>query len=199
MYEDKSAGASYLSSLKKATPQAGAAAPGLAPDGTSGAAPGASEKRRSPRYRCQGSANLRDLHSGVATWATFTDISQHGCYVEAMSGFRVATELSMRIEVNGYSVECNGEVRVVYPGLGMGITFTIMAEEQRERLRDLLRSLTRPSGILGNRLQEPKATPEPASTLTNPEGFLQAITNFFKERQMLSREEFERILRKSQS
>lgn len=195
MYEEKSAGASYLSSLKKATPQAGGAAPGLAPDGS---APGSPEKRRSPRYRCQGSAHLADLRTGVTSWATFTDISQHGCYVEAMSGFRVATELSLRIEVNGYRVECNGEVRVVYPGLGMGITFTIMGEEQRERLRDLLRSLTRPSGILGRRLQEAKANEEGTTPAANAEAFLQAITNFFEDRQMLSREEFERILRKSQ-
>ncbi len=201
MYEDKSAGASYLSSLKKTTPQAGGAAPGVAPDGSAAAAPDSkpSEHRRSPRYRCQGSAHLRDISTGVATWATFTDINQHGCYVEAMSGFRVATELSLRMEVNGYRVECDGEVRVVYPGLGMGISFTTMAEEQREHLRELLQSLARPSGFVRQR-PEPTVAPaaEGAPVVTNPEAALQAITSFFRDRQMLSREEFERILRKSQ-
>jgi len=32
---------------------------------------------------------LREITSSVATWATFTDISLHGCYVEAMFTFPV--------------------------------------------------------------------------------------------------------------
>jgi hypothetical protein len=200
MYEDKSDGASYLASLKKPSPQAGGAAPGPAPEPTkslpANLAP--SEKRRSRRYRCQGSAHLRNVRGGVATWATFTDISLHGCYVEAMSGFPLGTELALRIEVNGFQVECGGEVRVVYPGLGMGIAFSAMAESPRDRLLELLRSLSQPTGILGQRLPPPPdATPAPATF--SAEAALRAITNFFAERQVLSREEFQRILRKAQS
>jgi hypothetical protein len=38
------------------------------------------EKRRSPRYKCEGSAEMRELSCDVHTWATVTDISRHGCY-----------------------------------------------------------------------------------------------------------------------
>jgi len=202
MPDEKSAGAAYLAALRRSTPQAAGAAPARAPEGDDPASSYPFEKRRSPRYRCQGSARLKEVGSEVATWATFTDISLHGCYVEAMSTFRVGTALALTIEVNGYRVECGGTVRVVYPNLGMGISFTSMAEEHRGRLRDLLHSLSRPSVILGARVgaQEPVAAPktESAPAITNPGAALQAITNFFEERHLLSREEFFRILRKSQ-
>ncbi|MGA9507572.1 MAG: PilZ domain-containing protein [Candidatus Sulfotelmatobacter sp.] len=220
MSDEENAGAAYLAALKKSAPQAAAAATALAPIVSS---PGQKndvgvagneisspdEKRKSPRYRCQGSARLREIVTGVSTWATFTDISLHGCYVEAMATFRMGAKLGLTMEVNGFRVECNGEVRVVYPNLGMGISFTTMSDSDRERLRELLRSLSRPSVILGARPEVtaapiPKSNelslpPNSATPVTNPGAALQAVMNFFNERHILSREEFFRILRKSQS
>ncbi|MFY9791956.1 MAG: PilZ domain-containing protein [Candidatus Sulfotelmatobacter sp.] len=220
MSDEENAGAAYLAALKKSTPQAAAAAPARAPilpssnlnNGIGAPANTISpvgEKRKSPRYRCQGSARLREIASGVSTWATFTDISLHGCYVEAMATFRVGAKLGLTMEVNGFRVECNGEAKVVYPNLGMGIAFTTMSDSDRERLRELLRSLSRPSVILGAR-QEVKAAPvhgadglsipaNSATPVTNPDAALRAVMSFFDERHILSREEFFRILRRSQT
>ena len=220
MSDEENAGAAYLAALKKSTPQAAAAAPARAPIPPSSiqnngvVAPGntispVDERRKSPRYRCQGSARLREIVTSVSTWATFTDISLHGCYVEAMATFRRGAKLGLTMEVNGFRVECNGEVRVVYPNLGMGICFTTMSDSDRERLRELLRSLSRPSVILGARPEVnaaliPEADgfstpPNSATAVTNPGAALRAVMNFFDERHILSREEFFRILRKSQS
>src|SRR5271155_277377 len=199
MPDETSSGASYLSALKQSASPTGAAA-AKAPNPTE-IRPEA-EKRRSPRYRCQGSAHLREIGSGLATWATFTDISMHGCYVEAMSTFRVGTELALTIEVNGYRVESRGEVRVAYPNLGMGICFTTISGQDRERLHELLRSLSRPSVILGPRpAASAPAIPQSndLSSIANPAAALKALTSYFDERHILSREEFLRILRKSQS
>jgi hypothetical protein len=211
MSDEQTAGAAYLAALKQSTPQAAGAAAARAPipspesgrdhtaaNGTTNPSP--DNRRQSPRYRCQGSARLRELGTGVSTWATFTDISLHGCYVEAMSTFRAGAKLALTMEVSGFHVECDGEVKVVYPNLGMGIAFTTMSDPNREQLRDLLRSLSRPSVILGVR-PEAKSTlisPDSLSPITNPAAALQAITKFFDERHILSREEFLRILRKSQ-
>lgn len=199
MSEETSAGAAYLAALKQSTPQAARI------DGTdtaAGANPLVANRRKSPRYRCQGSARLREISGGGSTWATFTDISLHGCYVEAMSTFRVGAKLALSMEVNGFRIESHGEVRVVYPNLGMGICFTIMSDPDRERLRELLRSLSRPSVILSPRAAEnsPSAVrPDVLSSIVNPGAALQAIVNFFEQRHMLSRDEFLRIVRKSQS
>ncbi len=209
MSEDKGAGAAYLATLKQSTPQTAGAACARAPVPTaevppSGRTPSTGnslEKRRSPRYRCQGSAHLREAGSGVATWATFTDISLHGCYLEAMSTFRMGAKLGLTMEVNGFRVETGGEVRVAYPNLGMGIIFTTMSAENNERLRELLQSLSRPSGIV-----PPHAAPIPAAPLSdsspqvaNPSAVLQALMDYFDERHILSRDEFFRILRRSQN
>jgi hypothetical protein len=45
------------------------------------------EKRRSPRYKCEGSAEICEDGRAVRTWATFSDISLHGCYVEAQATY----------------------------------------------------------------------------------------------------------------
>ena len=97
--------------------------------------------------------------------------------------------------MNGFRVEARGEVRVAYPGLGMGIFFTTMSDEDRERLRELLKSTL---AALGD--------PEPAwNSNTRPQDFtsrqlwlrlrtrglrLQAMLNFFEDRHILAREEF---------
>jgi hypothetical protein len=208
MADENDAGASYLAALKQSTvPQAAGAGSARAPaaprpaqipgDGVNPA--GGADKRRSPRYRCQGSANIRELNSGVATWTTFTDISLHGCYVEASATYGVGAVLSMKFEANGFKVEATGEVRVSYPNLGMGISFSQMSVEDRERLRALVRSISRPSVILGSR---PSTRPpsvsqsDPSLSQANPEAALQAMVTFFEDRQMMGREEFHRILRK---
>ena len=168
---------------------------------TGGANPtGSVDKRRSPRYRCQGSAHIREIATGVAIWTTFTDISLHGCYVETTTTYSVGVMLGLKLEANGFRVEATGEVRVTYPNLGMGISFTNMPEEDRERLRELVRSISRPSVIVGSRVATRAASPaptEPLPAVANPRAALQAMRDFFEDRHMMGREEFLRILRKS--
>ena len=210
MADEKDAGAAYLAALRlSTTPQAAGAAPARAAEiprsaetGTDDAAPpGTADKRRSPRYRCQGSAHLREIDSGVATWATFTDISVHGCYVEATTTYRVGVVLNLKLEANGFRVEVIGEVRAAYPNLGMGISFSSMSEGDRERLRELVRSISRPSVILGSRaVTDVPSTPQSSALprVANPAAVLQAMLNFFEDRHMMGRDEFLRILRKNQ-
>jgi hypothetical protein len=144
---------------------------------------------------------LREVQSRVATWATFSDISLHGCYVEAAAGYPPGSTLTLRIEVNNFRVEAMGEVRVTYPGLGMGISFTQIADEDRARLRELVRSISQPSVIMGARPAD-RVSIAPSSTglppVANPSTALQAIQKFFEDRHVMGREEFIRILRKSQ-
>jgi hypothetical protein len=125
----------------------------------------------------------------------------HGCYVEAATPLRLGTVLNLRLEVNGFRVEATGEVRVAYPNLGMGIRFIKMSEGDRERLRELVGSISRSSVILGSRVATrapsiPQSHPLPS--VANPGAALQALQTFFEDRRMMGREEFLTILRKSQ-
>jgi hypothetical protein len=158
------------------------------------------EGRRSPRYRCKGNVRLQENGSTVTTWATFADISMHGCYVESTTPLCVGTALDLQLSVNGFRVEATGEVRVVYPGLGMGISFSQISEEDRARLRELVRSISPASVIVSPRVasQLPSIAQSGALPgMANPAAALEAMLNFFENRHIMGREEFLKILRKS--
>ena len=145
---------------------------------------------------------MREEGCDVRTWATFSDISLHGCYVEAQATYPVGTLLHMKLDAGGVRVETKGNVRVSYPYLGMGIAFAEISEENRARLRELLARVSRPSMIMGPGIAStlPSSTPLAAApTIGDPAAAVQALTEFFESRQMLMRDDFVRILRKSQS
>ena len=121
MAQEIDEGVAYLRALKRsgssiATTAAATAreitAPGhSAPDGAAADSTErfqGSEKRRSPRYKCEGSAEMREEGCDVRTWATFTDVSLHGCYVEAQATYPVGTVLHMKLETNGLRLEATG-------------------------------------------------------------------------------------------
>jgi hypothetical protein len=201
--DENNKAAAYLAALKQTRPEAAGAAQApehatgdMAQENRAGSYPG--DRRRSIRYKCQGSAHLREFSTGIGTWATFTDISLNGCYIEAASSFRVGAQLELTLELDGFRLDTRAEVRVVYPGLGMGIAFRGISSADRERLWNLLRTLGRPAPIRFQRIGVTTAaaikanntSPQPDPALT-----LKAISDFFEQRQMLSRDEFLRILR----
>jgi len=215
MAQETNDGISYLMALKRSgSDAASAAAPARenGPEtqtGESGSlqnVPGqtsyqGAEKRRSPRYKCEGSVQMRELSCDVHTWATFTDISLHGCYVEAQATYPTGTVLQMKLEANGVRVEITGNVRVSYPYLGMGIAFVNITEENLARLRDMLSTVLRSSVIMGPGLASslPASGPlEAVPLISDPTAAIQALVEFFEDRQMLMRDDFLRILRQSQ-
>ena len=135
------------------------------------------------------------------TWATFTDISLHGCYVEATATYPVGTHLHVKLEANGFKVQAKGARAGDLSLLGDGHRLHEVSEDDRSQLRDLLRSISRPSVILGSRASSVEAVLQRSEFLppvTNPAAAIKAMVQFFDERQLLTREEFSRLLRKSQ-
>jgi PilZ domain len=213
MAQEVDEGVSYLKALKQSTAgcETMAATP-PADNSTGKASPKGSpaiaaeqfrgpEKRRSTRYQCDGSAEIRAEGSDLQTWARFTDISLHGCYVEAQETHAVGTILHLKLEANGVRLENKGSVRVSYPHLGMGIAFLETSDETRGYLQQMLGSMARPTSIMGPGIASalPALDPiEPFPPITNPTAAMQALVEFFTNRQMLMREDFRRILRKSQ-
>ena len=214
MAQEIDEGVAYLRALKRSGSSSAATAAATARDIT---APGhsapdgatadstepfqGSEKRRSPRYKCEGSAEMREEGCDVRTWATFTDVSLHGCYVEAQATYPVGTVLHMKLETNGLRLEATGNVRVSYPYLGMGVAFVELSEANRAQLRQMLSQISRPSAIMGPGIAStlPASGPlDAVPAIADPAAAMQALTEFFESRQMLMREDFLRILRKSQ-
>lgn len=206
-------GIAYLRSLKRSVSSVAASIPPPASVPAENSASGhaiadsgerfkGADKRRSPRYPCEGSAELREEGCDVRTWATFSDVSLHGCYVEAQATYPAGTVLHMKLEASGVRLETKGNVRVSYPYLGMGVAFVDMSEESLGRLHTLLAKISRPTTIMGPGLASslPAGGPlEAVPQVADPGAALQKLTEFFESRQMLMREDFLRILRTSQT
>ena len=214
MAQDTDEGIAYLRALKPPDHSHAATAVAPAPETSAPAGPATaggdaesryqgSEKRRSPRYHCEGSVEIQEDGCDVRTWATFTDISLHGCYVEAQATYPVGTALHLKLEANGVRVECKAaSVRVSYPYLGMGISFVDISEENRKGLKELLGTISRPSVIMGPAFIASLPATAPADkshAVPDPAAAIQALFAFFENRTILMRDDFLVILAKSQA
>jgi hypothetical protein len=161
-----------------------------------------SEKRRSARYKCEGSVEIQEDGCDVRTWATFTDISLHGCYVEAQATYPAGSALHLKLEANGLKVECKAaSVRVSYPYLGMGIAFVEMSDMDRIRLKELLATISRPALLVGPGFLStlPACGPLDSSvTINDPAAAIGSLMAFFESRHMLMRDDFMKLIAKSQ-
>ena len=95
--------------------------------------------------------------------------------------------------------QVKGEVRVSYPFLGMGVAFRDMTTENRMQIEAMIDSV-RPAPMKKSVVAEPETAIHPASMpiILNPAAALQALADFFEGHSLLSKDEFIRLLRKSQ-
>ena len=125
-------------------------------------------------------------------WGTLTDISLHGCYVEMNNTFPVDTQVHLVLKSCGCRVQSAGQVRVSYPALGMGICFTEIDREQRRQLRQLLAMLAGHSATLNLEPAEENVINHSLRP-GDPGALFDQLSEFFRNREMLSREEFFQI------
>lgn len=134
----------------------------------------------------------------VRTWGTFTDLSIGGCYIELKATFPVGAIVDLELELNGVRAQVKGEVCVSYPFLGMGVAFRDMTVESRQQV-DAMIDTVRPSI---RRTPAPEAEPVSHASsmpiIVNAAAALQVLAEFFEVHVQLSKEEFVRLLRKSQ-
>jgi len=195
----------YLRALRRANEETSASVSSIplhasGTEHTDSSKPGR-ERRAAPRYQCTGSAELRTTGSDFRTWASVTDVSKTGCYLEVQATSPPDTPVEMVIEVVGVRLRANGKVRVTYPFLGMGIAFTDLSPEDRANLEEMLQRLstssTRVSGA-PNKVAEPMAASTQIVAIANPAAALNAVVQFFQSNSSLRKEEFLQLLRRSQ-
>jgi len=191
-------GASYLRRLKAQTegeePSSTAASAGptaLAPQNSFAG----KERRRSPRFRCAGSAEFTAEGSNVRMWGTLTDISLRGCYVEMSTTFPVDTRVELVLETLGIRFRARGTVRISYPFLGMGILLTEIAPDQKVLLEGLLSTLAKTTTVSNPEVAQDSSAAE-TLVAADPIAFLNELKRFFDSKALLSREEFLRIAKR---
>lgn len=202
MSEENHQGPAYLLALKQSfQADAASAQARQAERDAAGEQYQGSNKRQAPRYKCEGSVEIREEGCDVRTWATFADMSLHGCYIEAQATYPAGTVLNMKLETNGIRVETRGNVRVSYPYLGMGIAFVGMTGENVARLRQILATACRGCAVMRTDIASTVAGSEAMSSMpviADPAAVIRELMEFFESREILRREDFVRILRKSQ-
>ena len=206
MSEENRDGVAYLLGLKQSSQADAASAPDGKPEPDLREAQGeqfhGSNKRQAQRYKCEGTVEMRTEGCDVRTWATFTDISLQGCYIEAQATFPAGTVLNLKLEAHGIRVETRGNVRVNYPYLGMGIAFVGMTEENVGRLRRILATASR--GCVMTRTDSGSTVAGSVAASGMPEiadsmAVIHELVEFFESREMLGREDFLRMLRGGRS
>ena len=83
----------------------------------------------------------------------------------------------------------------------MGIAFEEISEENAAHLKQLLASLSRPCVIMRPGAPSPHPTTGPMEALpaiTHPEAAMRALIEFFEIHQILMRDDFVKLLKKSQ-
>ena len=70
-----------------------------------------------------------------------TDMSASGCYVKNLFVLPVGTAVDLKITVGSVGIPAKGIVKTADAGLGNGIEFTAMSEEDRSRLQHHLDTL----------------------------------------------------------
>jgi len=86
-----------------------------------------------------------------------TDLSLGGCYVETESPFPEGALLDLCLKAAEMECHAEGLVRVMHPGLGMGIEFPWRTNEQREKVREFIQFLKSRPGILPELLISPRS------------------------------------------
>lgn len=153
------------------------------------------ERRRTPRYRCSGSAEFRAEGTTIPIWGTLTDVGLHGCYVEMSTTFPVGTSVILVLKSMGIRMQTSGIVRATYPSLGMGVAFADIQPDQLLQLKQLLSAL---SG------RTPIVTADPDRDIDRKDGLAAAdakllvdgIALFFQTSTLLSRDDFYKIAKR---
>ena len=150
------------------------------------------ERRRYPRYPCEGGVQLRKDGTAAALWARLADIGLGGCYAELMSPLPLQTTVDFTIQAGDLQIVGRGVVRTTHPSVGNGIAFTQMQADDWRRLNQLIARLT---GSAPRKPPQP-AVPADGPDITQP---LQVLLELLEKKGVLSRDEFLTELRRIKS
>ena len=99
------------------------------------------ERRYSPRYECEGSAEIRIPSQGRLVRGRIVNLSLGGCYIDTNAALDIGSKVEIVLRVTGLAFRAAGEIKSVYGSAGAGIQFTGMSTGGRSRLKELIGEL----------------------------------------------------------
>src|SRR5580700_7561380 len=97
--------------------------------------PEPNNRRRFARHRISFPLELRDERVKTPMRVNATDISGNGCYVETVMPLAIGTALRVDLWIEQERLSPTAVVRTRDPGVGMGIEFTGLPEESKQRFQ----------------------------------------------------------------
>lgn len=92
------------------------------------------ERRSAPRHAMVLAAEVIELPRGTKLNARTADISRTGCYIDTLNPIPQGSEVRFRLTHGEETFVGSGRVVYVSYGLGMGIAYVNVEEEQLARL-----------------------------------------------------------------
>jgi hypothetical protein len=100
-----------------------------------------SDLRRSPRYPFYASAEITELQTKTGLTARTSELSRHGCYMDMMNPFPLATKVRICITHQDENFEATGTVVYAQPNIGMGVSFEIAQPKDDATIEKWLEAL----------------------------------------------------------
>ena len=100
-----------------------------------------SDLRRSPRYPFYASAEITELQTKTGLTARTSELSRHGCYMDMMNPFPLATKVKIRITHRDENFEATGTVVYAQPNIGMGVSFEVAQPKDDATIEKWLEAL----------------------------------------------------------
>ena len=152
------------------------------------------DRRKHPRYSVEGgAAEVRQQGVEASIWARLNDISLGGCYLETRSPLTVLTYIHLTLTWEEQHLQAKGQVVGCHPNFGMDVKFLYLSDPDRSVLEAWIAALAaNAESPLGRGSgEDPAPTLDPAAAAR----LGQAVAEFFRGKQVMSREEFQQLVR----
>ncbi len=101
---------------------------------------GRTERRSHKRHYFREEVLLEGTHAG-----TSADISQSGIFVFSLEPYDEDVVIDIVIPFQEEKLNVRGKVRHCVPGIGMGLIFVDLNDEQREKIKELVAEIAKQS------------------------------------------------------
>jgi hypothetical protein len=99
------------------------------------------DNRKHPRYRCQNSIEIH-VPEGPSFWGRVADLSLTGCYVEIPIPLELGKKLKVGIWFGQIKAWADARVAHRTPGVGVGLMFTQISDQDLDQIRRYLETLS---------------------------------------------------------
>jgi CheY-like chemotaxis protein len=95
-------------------------------------------RRGQTRYACRLGAEVFQAGSSVRNYCHLSDLSPGGCYLEMPLVFAQGSPVEITVRTHEMKLRLSGEVKASHPGYGMGISFKLNTNDERQGVQQLI-------------------------------------------------------------